>query len=284
MEANFTVVESQVLIFVAVFQNMRASHYDLGTPEGTPLDDKTYVWDGEHPKGAGYMLTGFVFALVANLEVLCNSMNPRQRFSNIFFAISKRAAKQFNEWSNEMIETQCCDGPFDIVMQLLKSIHNTIRKMKEIAFPTHLLDIESECDVKNSEVAFANKSIFAIATQLRFLQNKFDDILRLPETDDNAYVERALKELEKNVLLAHAQRNIHSQVLYEMNVKLIKQLTDFRFGLQNSELIAILTGIPETDFNVPETSTGPNRKRPIDSNSLANAQSSLNFDENIENN
>ena len=69
-----------------------------------------------------------------------------------------------------------------------------------------------------------------------------------------------------------------------MNVKLIKQLTDFRFGLQNSELIAILTGIPETDFNVPETSTGPNRKRPIDSNSLANAQSSLNFDENIENN
>ena len=263
---------------------MRASHNDLGTLEGTPLDDKTYVWDGEHPKGAGYMLTGFVFALVANLEVLCNSMNPRQRFSNIFFAISKRAAKQFNEWSNEMIETQCCDGPFDFVMQLLKSIHNTIRKMKEIAVPTHLPDIESECDVKDSEVAFANKNIFAIATQLRFLQNKFDDILRLPETDDNAYVERALKELEKNVLLAHAQRNIHSQVLYEMNVKLIKQLTDFRFGLQNSELIAILTGIPETDFNVPETSTGPNRKRPIDSNSLANAQSSLNFDENIENN
>ena len=186
-----------------------------------------------------------------------------------------------------MIETQCCDGPFDFVMQLLKSIHNTIRKMKEIAVPTHLPDIESECDVKDSEVAFANKNIFAIATQLRFLQNKFDefdDILRLPETDDNAYVERALKELEKNVLLAHAQRNIHSQVLYEMNVKLIKQLTDFRFGLQNSELIAILTGIPETDFNVPETSTGPNRKRPIDSNSLANAQSSLNFDENIENN
>ena len=230
------------------------------------------------------MLAGFVFALVGNLEVLCNSINPRHRYSNRFFAFSKRATKQFNEWSKQIIETQCCDGPCKFVMQLLKSIHNTIRKMKEIAFPTHLLDIESECDVKNSEVAFANKSIFAIATQLRFLQNKFDDILRLPETDDNAYVERALKELEKNVLLAHAQRNIHSQVLYEMNVKLIKQLTDFRFGLQNSELIAILTGIPETDFNVPETSTGPNRKRPIDSNSLANAQSSLNFDENIENN
>ena len=52
---------------------MRASHNDLGTPESTPLDDKTYVWDGEHPKGAGYMLTGFVFALVGNLEVLCKS-------------------------------------------------------------------------------------------------------------------------------------------------------------------------------------------------------------------
>ena len=83
-------------------RNMQASHKDWGTPESAPLD-KTYVWDGEHPKGAGYMLTGFVFALVANLEVLCNSTNPRQRYSNIFFAFSKRAAKQFNEWSNEMI-------------------------------------------------------------------------------------------------------------------------------------------------------------------------------------
>ena len=265
-------------------RNMQASHKDWGTPESAPLD-KTYVWDGEHPKAASYMLAGFVFALVGNLEVLCNSINPRHRYSNKFFAFSKRATKQFNEWSKEIIETQCCDGPFNFVMQLLNSIDNTIRKMEEIAVPIDLPDIESECSFNSdSEVAFANKNIFAIATQLRFLQNKFDDILRLPETDDNAYVERALKELEKNVLLAHAQRNIHSQVLYEMDVKLIKQLTDFRFGLQNSELIAILTGIPETDFNVPETSTGPNRKRPIDSNSLANAQSSLNFDENIENN
>ena len=64
MEANFTIVESQVLIFATVFRNMRASHNDLGTLEGTPLDDKTYVWDGEHPKGAGYMLTGFVFGLL----------------------------------------------------------------------------------------------------------------------------------------------------------------------------------------------------------------------------
>ena len=263
---------------------MQASHKDWGTPESAPLD-KTYVWDGEHPKAASYMLAGFVFALVGNLEVLCNSINPRNRYSNRFFAFSKRATKQFNEWSKEIIETQCCDGPFNFVMQLLNSIDNTIRQMEQIAVPIDLPDIESECSFNSdSEVAFANKNIFAIATQLRFLQNKFDDILRLPETDDNAYVERALKELEKNVLLAHAQRNIHSQVLYEMNVKLIKQLTDFRFGLQNSELIAILTGIPETDFNVPETSTGPNRKRPIDSNSLANAQSSLNFDENIENN
>ena len=263
---------------------MQASHKDWGTPESAPLD-KTYVWDGEHPKAASYMLAGFVFALVGNLEVLCNSINPRNRYSNRFFAFSKRATKQFNEWSKEIIETQCCDGPFNFVMQLLNSIDNTIRQMEQIAVPIDLPDIESECSFNSdSEVAFANKNIFAIATQLRFLQNKFDDILRLPETDDNAYVERALKELEKNVLLAHAQRNIHSQVLYEMNVKWIKQLTDFRFGLQNSELIAILTGIPETDFNVPETSTGPNRKRPIDSISLADAQSSLNFDENNENN
>ena len=263
---------------------MQASHKDWGTPESAPLG-KTYVWDGEHPKAASYMLAGFVFALVGNLEVLCNSINPRHRYSNRFFAFSKRATKQFNEWSKEIIETQCCDGPFNFVMQLLNSIDNTIRQMEQIAVPIDLPDIESECSFNSdSEVAFANKNIFAIATQLRFLQNKFDDILRLPETDDNAYVERALKELEKNVLLAHAQRNIHSQVLYEMNVKLIKQLTDFRFGLQNSELIAILTGIPETDFNVPETSTGPNRKRPIDSISLADAQSSLNFDENNENN
>ena len=138
--------------------------------------------------------------------------------------------------------------------------------------------------LKDSEVALANRSIVAIATKLQTLQTKFDGILCLPETDDNAYIERALKELEKEKNDLLAQRNIHSKVLYEMDVKLIKQLTDFRCGLRNSELIAILTGIPETDFNVPETSTGPNRKRPIDSNSLANAQSSLNFDENIENN
>ena len=231
------------------------------------------------------MLAGFVFALVGNLEVLCNSINPRHRYSNRFFAFSKRATKQFNKWSKEIIEAQCCDGPFNFVMQLLNSIDNTIRKMEEIAVPIDLPDIESECSFNSdSEVAFANKNIFAIATQLRFLQNKFDDILLLPEIDDNAYVERALKELEKEKNVILAQRNIHSQVLYEMDVKLIKQLTDFRFGLQNSELIAILTGIPETDFNVPETSTGPNRKRPIDPISLADAQSSLNFDENNENN
>ena len=87
---------------------------------------------------------------------------------------------------------------------------------------------------------------------------------------------------KKNNLLA--QRNIHSKVLYEMDIKLIKQLKDFRFGLQNSELNAVLTGIPERDFIVPETSTDHNRKRPIDSISLADAQSSLNFDEDNENN
>ena len=160
-----------------------------------------------------------------------------------------------------------------------------------IAVPTDLYNNGSEYDedwwakiklLKDSEVALANRSIVAIATQLQTLQNKFDGILCLPETDDNKRALLSELEKEKNNLLA--QRNIHSKVLYEMDVKLIKQLTDFRFGLQNSELNAILTGIPETDFNVPETSTGPNRKRPIDSISLADAQSSLNFDEDNENN
>ena len=86
-------------------------------------------------------------------------------------------------------------------MQLLKAIDNTIRKMEEIAVPTDLCDNESEYDedtwavinlIKDSEVALANKSIVAIATQLQTLQTKFDGVLCLPETDDNAYIERAL--------------------------------------------------------------------------------------------
>ena len=65
-----------------------------------------------------------------------------------------------------------------------------------------------------------------------------------------------------------------------MDVKLIKQLTNFDFGLhQHYELSAMFTGIPEANCIVPETSTGLNRKRPIDSLCLAEAQSSLNFDE-----
>ena len=75
--------------------------------------------------------------------------------------------------------------------------------MEEIAVPTDLYDNESEYNektwakiklLKDSEVALANRSIVAIATQLQTLQTKFDGILCLPETDDN---ERALKELEK---------------------------------------------------------------------------------------
>ena len=138
---NCRISSTFVLIF-ATSRNMQASHKDWGTPERAPLG-KTYVWDGEHPKAASYMLAGFVFALVGNLEVLCNSINPRHRYSNKFVAFSKRATKQFNKWSKEIIEAQCCDGPFNFVMQLLNSIDNTIRKMEEIAVPIDLPDIES---------------------------------------------------------------------------------------------------------------------------------------------
>ena len=263
----------------------------LRTPAKNPLEGVTFKWDWDNSESAAHMISGLVLALVTNLEVLSNSINPNHRYFNMVAAFSKRATKKFNEWSKQIIKTQNCTEPCEFVMQLFKAIDNAIRKMEEIAVPTDLYNNGSEYDEdwwakiklqKDSEVALANRSIVAIATQLQTLQTKCDGILCLPETDDNKRALLSELEKEKNNLLA--QPNIHSKVLYEMDVKLIKQLTDFRFGLQNSELNDVLTGIPERDFIVPKTSADHNRKRPIDSISLADAQSSLNFDEDNENN
>ena len=78
----------------------------LRTPAKNPLEDVTFKWDWDNSESAAHMISGLVLALVPNLEVLCNSINPRHRYSNVFFAFSKRATKKFNEWGKQLIETQ----------------------------------------------------------------------------------------------------------------------------------------------------------------------------------
>ena len=252
----------------------------MNTPDNNAHDPESSLckWDDDNPEVARLMMLAMLFGLVSNLKDLCRSINPTHRYFNMVAAFAKRASKEFDEWKKTIKEDEYCDydQPRKFIMQLLKALNDSIRKMKQIAVsaPVEKVYDENEMNddemkmVKAAEEEDANKAIFWFTGPLKTLHTKLTEIENLPKTEENAYIERAIHEEICDLI---AQRNSYSKILNEMDMRLTKQLTDFASGLQKSQLYEIIILIPQTD-------SGPNRKRSIDCITLTDSQCVLQFD------
>ena len=122
--------------------------------------------------------------------------------------------------------------------------------------------------MKAIEKKAANKAILSFPGPLKALDTELCAIRRLPKTEYSVSMEQAL---EQDICDLIARRNSYSKILNEMDMRLTKQLTDFASGLQKSQLYEIIIFIPQTD-------SGPNRKRSIDCITLTDSQCVLQFD------
>ena len=251
---------------------------NMSTPDNNDHDPESSLckWDDENPEVARLMMLAMLFGLVSNLKDLCRSINPTHRYFNMVAAFAKRASKEFDEWKKTIKEDDCgYHQPRKFIMQLLKALNDSIRKMKQIAVSAPVEKVYDENlweemkMMKTAEEKDANKAIFSFTGPLKALDTELCAIRRLPKTEYNASMEQ--QALEQDICDLIARRNSYSKILNEMDMRLTKQLTDFASGLQKSQLYEIIIFIPQTD-------SGPNRKRSIDCITLTDSQCMLQFD------